>query len=627
MKTIIKLYLIITCLNLFGNTPIYAQLVNPNSTEKTKALFHFIDSVSKIPKIISGQCDDKYLEYIETATNGKLPAMVGYDFNGICPSQNGNVDAEKAIKWVNEKKGIAQFQWHWISPNGDGDFYTKNFDLKAALADKNSQSYINIIRDIDLVAAEIKKMQDADVPILWRPLHEAEGKWFWWGMSEGEDCIELWRLIYDRYVNYHKLNNLIWVWTSYGTDKENWYPGDDVVDMIVWDYPNYNNANSWNQYQELFAGKGKIFGIGEDGKLTNPDVLETQPWSYFLTWAYMINDNNSPEWINQVYNDNRVITLDDMTPGPKAKAGQAQLVFDNDGNGFETVTLDGSNSTTDLGTIDNYIWSIEGDQIATGEKPTVELPLGVNVITLTISTSENETSSANVTITIKQPSLSTNKEVTVSSTEDDLGNVAANAVDGDESTRWSSKYSDPQWFIVDLGESYQINEIVLQWEDASAKEYKLEISDNKNNWTKVIEKKDMPAGARIDIIKDFTEIGRYVRMFGYKRNTQYGYSLFEFEIYGNKVSTGTKIETNEKKQDVRIYPTRIKQFDSLQISLKERVEKGTIVICNMNGQIVKKINMNSNAETVIIDNSFKPGIYLINIDSNNINVQQKFIVE
>ena len=144
--------------------------------------------------------------------------------------------------------------------------------------------------------------------------------------------------MYDRMVNHHGLNNLIWIWNSYGTDKPNWYPGDDVVDIIAWDYPRYTGNNtSWSQYQHLFANNGKPFGIGEDGRLTDPEILDEQPWLYFLTWAYMIEDNNTPEWINQVYNDPRVITLDDMAPGPKAKPGFSQTLFDLDDKDRKSV--------------------------------------------------------------------------------------------------------------------------------------------------------------------------------------------------------------------------------------------------------------------------------------------------
>lgn len=294
-------------------------LCNPNSTTQTRALMGYLKSVYGT-RIISGQMDDKYLAYIQETT-GKSPAMMGYDFNGICPGQSGNNDAAKAINWVENKGGIAQFQWHWISPDGNGDFYTKNFNLAAALADKDGQSYKNILRDIDLAAAEVRKMQDAGVPILWRPLHEAEGAWFWWGMSGKAACIELYRLIYDRFVHHHSLNNIIWVWTSYGVTKGgNWYPGDDVVDLIVWDYPSYvSPGGSWDHYNAIFGTKGKLFGIGEDGRLFDPALLATQGWLYFMTWSYMVetpemnkDGKNSKAWLAAVYNDPRVITLTDV---------------------------------------------------------------------------------------------------------------------------------------------------------------------------------------------------------------------------------------------------------------------------------------------------------------------------
>ncbi len=261
--------------------------------------------------IISGQCDDKYLPYIRQHTGGLDPAIMGNDFNGLMPSQQGNRDVEKAIAW-HRRGGLVTFQWHWISPNADGDFYTDKFDLAAALAQPQRDSYRNLIRDIDLVAGELKRLQDAGVPVLWRPLHEAEGRWFWWGKSGGDACRKLYRLMFERMTNHHGLKNLIWIWTSYGKDKENWHPGKDVVDLVVWDY---EAPTSWSQLHELFGNDGTLFGLGEEGRLPDPDAFQDRPWLYFLTWAYMIEDpekGNTPEWIRRVYRDRRVITRQDL---------------------------------------------------------------------------------------------------------------------------------------------------------------------------------------------------------------------------------------------------------------------------------------------------------------------------
>jgi len=127
------------------------------------------------------------------------------------------------------------------------------------------------------------------------------------------------------------------------------------------------------------------------------------------------------------------------------------------------------------------------------------------------------------------------KPVSASSTEAGFGNVATNINDENAATRWSSVYTDPQWVYIDLLENYKLSSVILHWEAANAKVYSLEYSLDAKTWTNIITKTAMPAGARIDTIANLTQIARYVRMTGTARNTLYGYSLFEIEIYGTKV--------------------------------------------------------------------------------------------
>lgn len=608
---------LIFLLLMFVRTNIQAQLYNPNHTaaqNKATLLQYLKDVYGK--KIISGQMNDSYLNYILTTT-GKEPAMMGYDFDGICPSQTkGNSDAEKAINWVKNRGGIAQFNWHWISPDANGDYYTTNFSLANALANTNSDSYKNIVRDIDLAAVQLKKLKDAGVAVIWRPLHEAEGKWFWWGMSGGVACKSLYRLMYDRFKNVHQLDNLIWAWTSYGTTKgESWYPGDDVVDMIVWDYPDYNkNTGSWVHYNQLFGSSGKLFGIGEDGTLFNPDLFASQPWLYFLTWSYMVQEptvkdgKNSKEWLLQVYNDPRVITLEDLKPANRAYAGYSSTHYDENADGQETISLDGSLSkTVNNDMITSHNWYKNNVLIATGVNPSVTLPMGTHILKLTITTQSGDSKSAYVIKSIKKYNLALNKPVKVSATESNYGNVATNANDGNSATRWSSTYNDPHWFQIDLGSKKAFNEIVIHWQNASAKNYSIQQSDNESDWATLTQLNDMKTGTRIDTLKNLSGNARYVRMYGTSRTTQWGYSIFEFEVYAN-TNTALRHINSEK---LKIQPNTLSRNEKLQITCSTDILPLNFSIFNVTGQLIQNGKLVENSNSVSLSKNVEQGIYFV----------------
>lgn len=187
---------------------------------------------------------------------GKTPAVLGVDLIEYSPSrvEHGSTSTavEDAIAHA-AKGGIVTVVWHWNAPAGLYDtaeepwwrgFYTEatDFDIAAALSDTTNANYTLIIRDIDAIAVQLKRLQDADVPVLFRPLHEAEGGWFWWGAKGPEPAKALWRLIYDRWTNVHGMNNLVWVWNSVAAD---WYPGNDVTDVLSTDvYATGNGVGS-----------------------------------------------------------------------------------------------------------------------------------------------------------------------------------------------------------------------------------------------------------------------------------------------------------------------------------------------------------------------------------------------
>lgn len=289
--------------------------------------------------IIAGQSDLTWKDPVDMAgrvhaDTGKYPALMGYDFMNYDGSEHdGQHQTEEAIAWA-RKGGLVSFHWHWRI--GNGKFYaheadaTRNTPFTIPM-DKNSAGYRQLDAGIDRVAAELKRLQDAGVPVLWRPLHEAAGGWFWWGRKrvDGVDpaaaYIQLWRHMHDRLVNVHGLRNLIWVWN--GQDPA-WYPGDDVVDITGYDiYDKTDKQTYGSQLQTYLKTRhgGKPVALTETSYIPDPDKMAADGawWLWFMVW----NDAGGPavtdpdnfwsgEYYNtaahkkKVYNHPNVITLD-----------------------------------------------------------------------------------------------------------------------------------------------------------------------------------------------------------------------------------------------------------------------------------------------------------------------------
>jgi hypothetical protein len=132
--------------------------------------------------------------------------------------------------------------------------------------------------------------------------------------------------------------------------------------------------------------------------------------------------------------------------------------------------------------------------------------------------------------------LALNRPVTASSIQCDAF-PASDAVDGDGGSRWSSEFSDPQWISVDLGSTYDINEVRLNWENAAGQDYQIQVSDDAINWSTMTS----VTGNTTAGVHDYTGLsgsGRYVRVLGTARTTQYGYSLYDFNVYGTGTTAG-----------------------------------------------------------------------------------------
>ncbi len=144
--------------------------------------------------------------------------------------------------------------------------------------------------------------------------------------------------------------------------------------------------------------------------------------------------------------------------------------------------------------------------------------------------------------------LSQGKPATSSSTQN-TSTPASAAVDGNTGTRWSSTFSDPQWLSIDLGATAAISQVVLRWEAAYARAFQIQTSDNGTAWTTVHSTTTSTGGVQT---LDVNGNGRYVRFQGTQRGTAYGYSLWEFQVYGS--GGGTRRATTSRTR--RLPPWR-----------------------------------------------------------------------
>ncbi len=305
------------------------DLVTASPSKEAVNLYKFLkENFGK--RVISGAMAN-YSTGIEEArwmheNIGKWPALACFDLInytttwgvGEYPGMTTNVE-----NWW-DNNGIVSIMWHWRDPLKKTDaFYTEgtSFDI-SKISDQNSDEYKAMIEDIDAIAGYLKQFKEKNIPVLWRPLHEASGGWFWWGAKGATPCKALWKLMFDRLVGHHQLNNLIWVWTSDASDSAiDWYPGDDYVDVIGMDiYPGENQHGSqyvnFDRVKTLFEGR-KILALSECGSIPSVEAIFEYGdiWSWVMPWNgdYTRNDkHNGTTFLNIFLKSDKVITRDEM---------------------------------------------------------------------------------------------------------------------------------------------------------------------------------------------------------------------------------------------------------------------------------------------------------------------------
>lgn len=230
---------------------------------------------------------------------GKYPAINCFDYVHLPASLAGANwinygDITPVQNWIGEG-GLVSAMWHWnvpkeapnavLDPNTDYAFYKDEttFDAANATVEGTWENEV-FTQDLASIATYLKLLRDADIPVLWRPFHEAAGGWFWWGKDAAS-----FKVMWIEMFNYFKaqgLDNLIWVWTTEGSDAD-WYPGDQYVDIVSRDIYNKEAADCVSEYVSIVASYGnKMVTLSECGTvgLISEQWAGGARWSWFMPW-------------------------------------------------------------------------------------------------------------------------------------------------------------------------------------------------------------------------------------------------------------------------------------------------------------------------------------------------------
>jgi len=346
MKKRFNSFLLIIILMINTNLNILAsdkniKPVSPNALPEAKALLEMIYSISG-KYTLTGQHNypnthsrnSKFAEKVIGSTPVIWSTDMGFAEDGDTDSYLARPDIVKEAIRQHQMGNIVTLCWHAVPPTADepitfrplpGADPNKLESVQGQLTDGQFKDVLTPgtqlnkkwLAQVDTVAWFLKQLRDARVPVLWRPYHEMNGNWFWWGNRiDGEYTSKaLYLALFNRLANYHKLNNLIWVWNvdrvhNPQMDFIHYYPGNDYLDILSLDV--YGSDFKQEYYDGLKKlSNGKPLAFGEVGNPPSDEVLASQPdWCYWVIWAGMVRNTSNKQY--QKFKDsNRTLFQDD----------------------------------------------------------------------------------------------------------------------------------------------------------------------------------------------------------------------------------------------------------------------------------------------------------------------------
>lgn len=290
--------------------------VTPDASPEARAVLAYLyEQFGK--KTLSGQMYAPWARTDETelmkSTTGKYPAIRGQDL--IHESANGR-EIQQAIAWW-KAGGIPTIMWHWGAPTlGEGYEASKGtIDVSKCFVAGTPENKA-MRADLERIADHLQVLRDAHVPVLWRPMHENDGGWFWYGKGGAANFRRLWQTMFDYFAKERKLDNLIWVMCHSGTPKADWNPGPGYVDLAGGD----TYAGSNDPQLGIFNTVKTIYGstmpktLHECGILPDPDRAFAQgaTWSWWMLWHTSYAENHNRDELRRIYSHDLIVTRDEL---------------------------------------------------------------------------------------------------------------------------------------------------------------------------------------------------------------------------------------------------------------------------------------------------------------------------
>lgn len=288
--------------------------VCPNASPESCALLDYLYEING-KFVLSGQMWSPWgideITRIKEIT-GKYPALRGHD---LIHDKDNAKEIALLIDWW-KQGGIPTLMWHWGAP-GKGEGYEQSkmeIDINRCFQE-GTVEYEAMWNDLKRIADWLTILRDAHVPVLWRPMHECDGNWFWYGKGTGEQFRKLWITMFDYFTKERKLNNLIWVLCHTGNPSADFNPGKKYYDLA--------GADTYGKDKVEKAMYDKVRNIhGQDipipyhecGTIPDPDSCFAQGvnWVWWMLWHtnHVIQQDSTN--LKHIYNHEKVITLDEL---------------------------------------------------------------------------------------------------------------------------------------------------------------------------------------------------------------------------------------------------------------------------------------------------------------------------